>query len=121
MVTTNRYLTKKNKINENVTTECGIFLCVCFTSSFIFTDTKKDDTFGQDDKDWDVYKEIVSLDFHNIFTTSYPPPPFITLGFSSPFKSHLKIIYILSLPSVPLFVTLGGSDLPGFFLSHTLH
>ena len=28
--------------------------------SFIFTEAKKDDTFGQDDKDWDVYKEIVS-------------------------------------------------------------
>ena len=30
------------------------------TLLFIFTEAKKDDTFGQDDKDWDVYKEIVS-------------------------------------------------------------
>ena len=29
---------------------------------FSLLDTKKDDTFGADDKDWDVYKEIVSLD-----------------------------------------------------------
>ena len=31
--------------------------------SFLFTETKKDDTFGQDDKDWDVYKEIVSCSY----------------------------------------------------------
>ena len=29
---------------------------------FLLSDTKKDDTFGADDKDWDVYKEIVSVD-----------------------------------------------------------
>ena len=42
------------------------------TQSFIFTEAKKDDTFGQDDKDWDVYKEIVS--YRTVVCTKYYIP-----------------------------------------------
>lgn len=34
--------------------------CYYYGYFFFLLETKKDDTFGQDDKDWDVYKEIVS-------------------------------------------------------------
>ena len=40
------------------------FLFFTALDKILFSEMKKDDTFGQDDKDWDVYKEIVS---HNVF------------------------------------------------------
>ena len=52
-----------SKVDHNAISSLGLNLNLNWPMRFdvtLVSDTKKEDTFGQDDKDWDVYKEIVS-------------------------------------------------------------
>ena len=77
------------------------FFLLFFTTldKILFSEMKKDDTFGQDDKDWDVYKEIVS---HYVFCLT-------NIGIIHVFFFSCINIYWVPRPRVQI----AFSDVPG--------